>query len=99
HRARRPRCLLDGVPISNCPAPYQIVGGLDDWQTNTKVCNIMKPFTLNGTYGISMQLSGGLSGTYTYSGGPLNAHGSGTYSISLPDRKSTRLNSSHVTTS
>lgn len=70
---------------SNCPAPYQIVGGLDDWQTNTKVCDIMKPFTLTSSIGISMQLSGGLSGTYNYSGGPFNAHGSGTYTISLPD--------------
>ncbi len=69
---------------SNCPAPYQIVGGLDDWQTNTKVCNILKPFTLTGS-GIKMELSGGLSGKYVYGGGPFNAHGSGSYTISLPD--------------
>jgi hypothetical protein len=64
-------------------ASYQIVGGLDDWQTNTAVCDIMKPFTLTGG-GFTMQLSGGLSGTYTYTG-PFNAHGTGTYTISLPD--------------
>lgn len=68
---------------ANCPAPYRIVGGLDDWQTDTEVCNIMKPFTLTGG-GFTMQLSGGLSGTYSYSG-PFAANGTGTYTISLPD--------------
>jgi hypothetical protein len=65
-----------------CNWSYQIAGGLDDWQTNSKVCNIMKPFTLTGG-GFTMQLSGGISGTYTYSG-PFNAQGTGTYTISLP---------------
>ncbi len=69
--------------IANCKTPYRIVGGLDDWQTNTAVCDIMKPFTLTGG-GFTMQLSGGLSGTYDYSG-PFNANGTGTYTISLPD--------------
>ncbi len=69
--------------LQNCAAPYQIVGGLDDWQTNTKVCDIMKPFTLTGG-GFTMQVSGGLSGTYTYTG-PFNAHGGESYTISLPD--------------
>ena len=64
-------------------ASYQIVGGLDDWQTNTAVCDIMKPFTLTGI--VTMKFSGGLSGTYEYSGGPFNANGKGTYTISLPD--------------
>jgi hypothetical protein len=71
--------------IEGCKWAYQIVGGLDDWQTNTRVCDIMKPFTLTSSIGISMQLSGGLSGSYTYSGGPFNAHGTGTYTISLPE--------------
>lgn len=31
-----------------------------------------------------MELSGGLEGTYSYSG-PMNTHGTGTYTISLPD--------------
>jgi len=67
-------------------ASYQIVGGLDDWKTNTAVCDIMKPFKLTGIgTGIIMDLSGGLSGTYTYGGGPFNAQGSGTYTISLPN--------------
>ena len=65
----------------NCPGPYQIVGGLDDWQTNTRVCDIMKQFTLTGI--LTMNFSGGLSGTYEYSGGPFNSHGTGTYTISL----------------
>ena len=64
-------------------AAFQIVGGLDDWQTSTKVCDIMQPFKLTGG-GFTMQLSGGLTGTYTYSG-PYAASGTGTYSISLPD--------------
>ena len=62
---------------------FQIVGGLDDWQTNTKVCDIMKPFELTGG-GFTMKLSGGLNGTYSYSG-PYAASGTGTYTISLPD--------------
>lgn len=62
---------------------YQIVGGLDDWQTDTAVCDIMAPFTLTGI--LQMQLSGGLSGSYEYSGGPFGAAGSGTYTISLPE--------------
>ena len=66
-----------------CAAPYRVVGGLDDWQTNTAVCDIMKPFTLTGG-GFTMNLSGGLSGTYSYTG-PFNAHGTGTYTISLPE--------------
>lgn len=66
-----------------CTWSYQIVGGLDDWQTDTQVCNIMKPFTLTGG-GFTMEVSGGLSGTYEYSG-PFNAQGTGTYTISLPD--------------
>lgn len=64
-------------------AAFQIVGGLDDWQTSTKVCDIMKPFTLTGG-GFKNEFSGGLSGTYRYSG-PFNTSGSGTYTISLPD--------------
>ena len=67
-----------------CSWPYQIVGGLDDWQTNSKVCDIMKPFTLTGAYGIKMELSGGLSGTYNYTG-EFNAQGTGTYTIKLPE--------------
>lgn len=68
---------------NRCARPYQVVGGLDDWQTNTKVCDIMKPFTLTGG-GFTMEFSGGMSGTYSYTG-PFNANGTGSYSISLPD--------------
>ena len=80
--SRRGRATLD-LTASTGGGSYQIVGGLDDWQTNTKVCDIMKPFTLTGG-GFTMQVSGGLSGTYNYTG-PFNAHGTGTYTISLPD--------------
>ena len=80
--SRRGRATLD-LTASTGGGSYQIVGGLDAWQTNTAVCDIMKPFTLTGG-GFTMKLSGGLSGTYTYTG-PFNAQGSGTYTISLPD--------------
>ncbi len=66
-----------------CKWAYQIAGGLDDWQTDTVVCDILTPFTLTGG-GISVNFSGGLSGTYTYSG-PFNSNGTGTYTISLPN--------------
>ncbi len=71
--------------LAKCKAAYQIVGGLDDWQTDTAVCDIMAPFTLTGG-GIIVNFSGGLSGTYTYTG-PYSAHDAGvqTYTISLPD--------------
>ncbi len=64
------------------PAAFQIVGGLDDWKTSTKVCDILQPFELTGG-GFSMKLSGGLAGTYSYTG-PYSANGTGTYTISLP---------------
>ncbi len=80
--SRRGRATLD-LTASTGGGSYQIVGGLDAWQTNTAVCDIMKPFTLTGG-GFTVNFSGGLSGTYTYTG-PFNAHGGETYSISLPD--------------
>ena len=82
-KVRRLREIAEKCKASTGGGSYQIVGGLDDWQTNTKVCDIMKPFTLTGG-GFTMQLSGGLSGTYTYTG-PFNAQGRGAYTISLPD--------------
>ena len=85
-KVRRLREIIDKCEASTGGVSYQIVGGLDDWKTNTPVCNIMKPFKLTGAgTGIIMELSGGLSGTYTYGGGPFNAQGSGTYTISLPN--------------
>jgi hypothetical protein len=80
--SRRGRATLD-LTANTGGSAYQIVGGLDDWQTDSRVCDVMRPFTLTGG-GFTMQLSGGLSGTYTYSG-PFNAQGTGTYTISLPD--------------
>jgi hypothetical protein len=80
--SRRGRATLE-LTANTGGAAYRIVGGLDAWQTDTAVCDIMKPFVLTGG-GFTMQVSGGLSGTYTYTG-PFNAHGGETYSISLPD--------------
>ncbi len=65
------------------PSAYRIVGGLDDWKVDQVVCNIMEPFTLTGEIG-SMQLSGGLSGTYVFDG-MFSSHYEGTYEISIPD--------------
>ena len=85
-KVRRLREIVEKCKASAGGGSYQIVGGLDDWKTNTAVCDIMKPFKLTGAgTGIIMELSGGLSGTYTYGGGPFNAQGSGTYTISLPN--------------
>ena len=81
--SRRGKATLE-LKASTGGAAYQIVGGLDDFQTNTAVCDIMGPFTLTGG-GFALRFSGGLSGTYTYSGGPFGASGSGSYTISLPD--------------
>jgi hypothetical protein len=63
-------------------AAYLIVGGLQDWQVSQVVCDVMKPFELTSSIG-SMQLSGGLSGTYDFKG-MFNSHYTGTYSITLP---------------
>jgi len=85
-KVRRLSEIVEKCKASAGGGSYQIVGGLDDWKTNTAVCDIMKPFKLTGAgTGIIMELSGGLSGTYTYGGGPFNAQGSGTYTISLPN--------------
>lgn len=67
-----------------CKAAYRIVGGLDDWQTDTAVCDIMQPFALTSPI-LTLNYSGGLSGTYSYSGGPFGAAGNGNYTILLPD--------------
>lgn len=80
--SRRGMATLD-LTANTGGAAYRIVGGLDDWQTDSVVCDIMKPFTLTGN-GITMQVSGGLTGTYTYSG-LFSSLGQGTYTISLPD--------------
>ncbi len=80
--SKRGKSTLE-LKASTGGAAYQIVGGLDEFQTSTAVCDIMGPFTLTGG-GFSMRFSGGLSGSYTYSG-PFGASGSGSYAISLPN--------------
>ena len=71
------------ITLDTKAAAYQIVGGLDDFQVNQAVCDILAPFTLSDS-GFSVNFSGGLAGTYTYTG-VFAAAGSGTYSITLPD--------------
>jgi len=64
------------------PKAYRVVGGLDDWRVNQEVCNVMRPFGLESDIG-SMQLSGGLKGTYEFEG-LFDSHYSGSYRISFP---------------
>ncbi|HEX2639498.1 MAG TPA: hypothetical protein VHL50_02955, partial [Pyrinomonadaceae bacterium] len=80
--SRRGRATLD-LTASTGGNSYHIVGGLDDFQTSADICDVKKPFTLTGG-GFTVQFSGGMEGTYTYTG-PYNANGDGTYKISLPD--------------
>lgn len=80
--SKRGRATLD-LTASTSSGSFLIVGGLDDFQTSTKVCDIMKPFTLTGG-GFKNEFSGGMSGTYRYTG-PFQAEGSGTYTIYLTD--------------
>ena len=81
--SRRGRATLQLTANTGSPTAYRIEGGEGDWQTNTSVCDIMKPFTLTGDI-ITQKFSGGLSGTYTFTGAMYNLHGSGTYTIALP---------------
>jgi hypothetical protein len=66
------------------PAAYLVVGGLEDWQVNQVVCDVMAPFTLTSPGVGSAEFSGGLSGTYSASG-VFNFQYAGTYQISLED--------------
>ena len=68
---------------TSAPAAFRIVGGLQEWKVNQVVCDIMQPFTLTGAIG-SMQLSGGLAGTYVFDG-MFASHYEGTYQVTLPD--------------
>jgi len=79
--SRRGIATLD-LTASTGSNAYRISGGLDDWYTDTVVCDITKPFTLTGG-GITMKLSGGPAGTYEYTG-PFGAKGTGTYEMSFP---------------
>ena len=82
-KERTDKLLKIGEECKKKAAAFQIVGGLDDFQTSTKVCDIMQPFTLTGG-GFTNKFSGGMSGTYNFTG-PFQSEGSGTYTISLPE--------------
>jgi hypothetical protein len=64
------------------PAAYTVVGGLQDWQVNQVVCDVMKPFTLESPGIGTAEFSGGLSGSYSVSG-IFNMHYEGTYLITF----------------
>ena len=63
---------------------YIVVGGLEDFQVNQTVCDIMGPFELVSPGVATMSLSGGLSGTYSATG-VFNLSYTGEYSIDLPN--------------
>ena len=65
------------------PQAYQVVGGLQDWKVNQKVCNVQEPFVLSTGAG-TMKLSGGMSGTYSF-GGVFASQYTGTYTITFPN--------------
>ena len=65
------------------PQAYQVVGGLQDWKVNQKVCNVQEPFVLSTGVG-TMKLSGGMSGTYSF-GGVFASQYTGTYTITFPN--------------
>jgi hypothetical protein len=62
---------------------YIVVGGLEDFQVNMTVCDIMAPFQLVSPGVATMDLSGGLSGTYSATG-VFNLSYTGVYTIDLP---------------
>ena len=53
---------------TGAPASYRIAGGLEDWQVDQVICDVMAPFTLSVPEIGSGQFSGGLSGTYVVDG-------------------------------
>lgn len=63
---------------------YIVVGGLEDFQVNQTVCDIMGPFELVSPGVATMNLSGGLSGTYSATG-VFNLSYTGEYTIDLPN--------------
>ena len=81
--SRRGIATLD-LTASTGGNAYRIVGGGGYWQTDTVVCDIMKPFTLTSK-SFTFTFSGGLSGTHEYIGPAYGLKGGGPYTISLPD--------------
>jgi hypothetical protein len=64
------------------PAAYRVAGGLEDWQVDMVVCDVMQAFTLESPGVGVAEFSGGLSGTYTATG-IFNFSYAGTYEITL----------------
>jgi hypothetical protein len=83
-RSRRGVGKADITFSTSKPAAYQIAGGLQDWQVNQVVCDVMKPFTLESPGIGTAEFSGGLSGSYSVSG-IFDMHYEGTYLITLED--------------
>ena len=83
-RSRRGVAKADITLDTSAQNAYVIVGGLQDFQVNQTVCDIMSPFELVSPGPVTMSLSGGLSGTYSATG-VFNLSYTGEYTIDLPN--------------
>jgi hypothetical protein len=81
-RSRRGIGKADVTFKTSKPAAYRVAGGLEDWQVDMVVCDVMQPFTLESPGVGVAEFSGGLSGTYTATG-IFNFSYAGTYEITL----------------
>lgn len=81
-RSRRGIGKADVTFSTSKPAAYRVVGGLEDWQVDMVVCDVMQPFVLESPGVGVAEFSGGLSGTYTATG-IFNFSYAGTYEITL----------------
>lgn len=82
-RSRRGVAKAEVIFETRRPMAFHVVGGSDDLKVDQNVCDAEKPFQLSGG-GVEVAFTGGLSGTYSYTG-PFGATGGGTYTITLAD--------------
>lgn len=81
-RSRRGVGKADVTFSTSKPAAYRVVGGLEGWQVDMVVCDVMQPFVLESPGVGVAEFSGGLSGTYSATG-IFDFSYAGTYEITL----------------